>query len=95
MNPWLIIAPIVLPLLVSAWLWGPRDHRPVLMLLCTLSLVTLIALTASFHTWWLPVATLAVFGVLALLRALPLQERVRHASKSLSGATSSVSTPAT
>ena len=26
---------IVLPLLIAAYLWGPRDHRPVVMLLAT------------------------------------------------------------
>ena len=78
-----ILLMCVLPLLFSAYLWGPRSHRPVVMLLATLGSVTLIALTASFQTWWLPVATLAVFGALALVRALPLQERLRRASSSL------------
>lgn len=74
-----ILVMIVLPLLFVAYLWGPRSHRPVVLLLCTLGSVTLMALIVSFHTWWLPVAALAIFGGLALLRALPMRDGIREA----------------
>lgn len=73
----------IVPLLLSAYLWGPREHRPMVVLLSTLALATLVALTTSFHAWWLPLATFAAFGLLALLRALPLPEHVRKATAGL------------
>ncbi len=71
---------IVLPLLIAAYLWGPRDHRPVVMLLATLGSVTLVGLVVSFHSWWLPVAAGVVLGVLALIRRLPAQNPFSRAA---------------
>ncbi len=70
----------VLPLLLSAYLWGPRGRRPVVKLLSTIALVTLVALTVSFHSWWLPPATSAVLAAFAMMRRLSVQRRVRHAA---------------
>lgn len=70
----------VLPLLIAAYLWGPPDHRPLVTLLVTLGLVVLAALTGSFHSWWLPVATLALFAALILVRRLPPRSSLRRAS---------------
>ena len=50
---------VVLPLLVAAYLWGPREHRPVVLLLAVLGLVTMTALTASTGSWWLPLSCAA------------------------------------
>lgn len=68
----------VLPLLLSSYLWGPREHRPAVFLLSTLGLVTLVALTVSFHSWWLPGGTAAVLGLAALARRLPPQRPLQH-----------------
>lgn len=73
-----LLVVLVLPLLLAAYLWGPKTYRPVVMLLATLTLITLVALTASFNLWWLPLATAAVFGLIALLRRLPPQHRLRR-----------------
>lgn len=70
----------VLPLLIAAYLWGPRDHRPVVMLLATIGIVSLAGLVVSFHTWWLPLATGAVLGTFALIRRLPPQNRLGRAA---------------
>lgn len=75
-----IMLTCVLPLLVAAYVWGPRVHRPVTLLLSALGLVTLVALTVSFHTWWLPPATGAVFGAFALIRHLPGLRRASEAA---------------
>lgn len=68
----------VLPLLLAAYLWGPRTHRPMVLLLGMLALITLVALTTSFRSWWLPVAAAAVFAGLALVRRLPPGHRLRR-----------------
>ncbi|GAA1347101.1 hypothetical protein [Arthrobacter roseus] len=69
----------VLPLLVATYLWSVRKHQAVMLLSIILSIVTLIALTTSFHLWWLPLATAAVFGTFALIRILPKESPVRRA----------------
>ncbi len=71
---------VVLPLLIAAWLWGSRDKRPLIVLLATLALVILAALTVSFQLWWLPFAALAVFALLALIRRLPQRQGLRRAA---------------
>lgn len=63
-----ILLVFVLPLLVAALLWGPRDKRLVMVLSSTVSLVVLVTITASFRSWWLPVAATAV-----LLTFLPIR----------------------
>lgn len=76
-----VLLTFVLPLLMAAYLWGPHGHRPVVVLFTTIGLVTLVALTVSFHTWWLPPATLVVFAGFALLHGLaPHRPRLRQAS---------------
>lgn len=78
-----VLLVFVVPLLLAAYLWGPRDHRPMVVLLSTLALATLAALTMSFHAWWLPLTTVAAFGLLAVLRALPLPKHLREVSAGL------------
>ena len=48
------------------------------MLLAVLGVLVLVALTMSFHLWWLPVATLAVFLVFLLIRRLPEGNALRR-----------------
>lgn len=69
---------VVLPLLAATFLWSDNGRRPVVVLPAAVGVVMLVALTLSFHSWWLPPATIALFGVIALLRRLP-EHRVRHA----------------
>lgn len=69
----------VLPLLFAALIWGPREHRTVVLLLSALGLVILAALTSSFSLWWLPTGAATVFGVIVLIRRLPPQRLLRHA----------------
>lgn len=71
---------VVLPLILAAGVWGPKNYRPVLVLLSALATVLMIALTISFHIWWLPPATVVVFALFALARRLPKLNRVRHAA---------------
>lgn len=71
-----LLVVIVLPLLIAAYLWGPRGHRPVVMLLATVGVVTLVGLVVSFHSWWLPLAAGGVLGTLVLLRRLSPQNRL-------------------
>lgn len=75
-----VLLVFVLPLLLADLVWGPRGHRPVVVLSSALGLVTLVALTVSFYHWWLPLSTLAALGVLALIRRLPAPHPLRRAS---------------
>lgn len=68
----------VLPLLIAAYLWGPRIHRPVVLLAGSLATVALVALTMSFSAWWLPVATAAIFGAFALVHRMARERRLRR-----------------
>lgn len=68
----------VLPLLIVASLWGQSSYRPFLLLLTALGLVILIALTVSFHSWWLPPATALILGSLVLTHRLPKRHRLRN-----------------
>ena len=70
----------VLPLLIAAALWGAPGRRPALILLAALSTVLLVALTVSFHSWWLPPAALVLLAVFALIHRLPPEHRVRGAT---------------
>lgn len=72
---------VVLPLLIAASLWGSRGYRSVLLLLAALGLVILIALTLSFHSWWLPPATAAVLGTFALTHRLRPLHRAHRAAR--------------
>lgn len=84
----LVIA--VVPLLIGALLWGPRQDRPMVMLLTTIALVVLLALTVSFDLWWLPLSVAAVFASIALIRLLPKQNFLRRASIRVLGRVGSV-----
>lgn len=61
----------LLPLLMTASLWGAKENRLVVTLLAVLGVVVLITLTRSHHVWWLPLATAAVLVTLVLIRRLP------------------------
>lgn len=74
-----IVLVIVVPLLIAARLWGPPEHRPLLMLLTTVGLVTLLALTVSFRTWWLFPAVGVVLALIAVTRRLLRESRLRDA----------------
>lgn len=65
-----IVLVVVLPLLIAARLWGPSEHRPVVMLLTTVGLVTVLALTVSFGSWWLLPTMLLVLAAIAVTRRL-------------------------
>lgn len=69
LTAWLLA--VVLPLLVATRLWGPGEHWPVVTLRATLASITLVALTVSFHSWWLPVAAGTVLAAFVLVRRLP------------------------
>ncbi len=75
-----ILLIIVVPLLIAGYLWGPREHRPLATLLTTVGLVILLALTVSFRNWWLPLAAVVVFVVIALTRRLSKRGRLRRVS---------------
>lgn len=70
----------VLPLLLASFLWGPRGRSPVVVLSTALGVVTLVALTVSFHSWWLPLTAVAALGTFALIRRLPPLHRLRRAA---------------
>lgn len=70
----------VLPLLVAGSVWGPNDHRPVLVLLAALGFVLATALTISSGIWWLLPATALLLAILALTRRLRPGGLVRRAT---------------
>ncbi len=72
-----ILLVFVFPLLIAALLWGPRDRRLVMVLSATVSLVILVTITASFSSWWTPVAAAAVLVSFLLIRRLPTDRPVR------------------
>ncbi len=47
----------VLPLLIAASVWERPQHRQAMLLLATLGIVALVALTGSYGLWWLPAVT--------------------------------------
>lgn len=61
----------LLPLLVAAWLWGPRHRRLSTGLFVVLALVLTVALTLSFASWWLPLGAAVGLLLIVLLRRLP------------------------
>lgn len=69
---------ILLPLLIADFCWTPGGRRPVVVLPGVVGLVVLVALTASYHDWWLPTAAGAVLGMLVLIHALPRRFPVRR-----------------
>ena len=75
-----ILLMLVLPLLIATYLWSPHGHRPVVVLPATVALVALVALTVSFRSWWLPLATLVLLGAFVLVRRLPRRYRLHRAS---------------
>ncbi len=75
----------VLPLLMADYLWGSRARRPAILLLTTVGFVILVAVTVSFRLWWLPVATAAALGALALIHHMPSESHLRQASVKVIG----------
>lgn len=71
---------LVLPLLLAATIWGPRRYRPLVMLIVGLSTLLTVALVFSFGSWWLPLAIVIVFGILAMTRRLPTANLFRRAA---------------
>lgn len=61
----------LVPLLVAAWLWGPRHRRLSTGLFVLLALVLTVALTLSFASWWLPAGAAVGLLLIVLLRRLP------------------------
>lgn len=72
-----VVLVFVLPLLIATFLWSLNGRRPTVALSCVLGVTTLIAITASFGTWWLPVASAAQLLAFALIRRLPPTGPVR------------------
>lgn len=68
----------VLPLLIAASVWGERQHRQAMLLLATLGIVALTALTGSYGLWWLPAVTLTVLAAIVLIRRLPQGNQLRR-----------------
>lgn len=78
----LFVAPLlvfVVPLLVGSYVWSPEGRHPTVLLSAALALVTLMSLTVSFTTWWLPVATAAMLGAFWLVHRLPSEDRLPRA----------------
>ncbi|NYF98308.1 hypothetical protein [Janibacter cremeus] len=73
-----IVLVVVVPLLIAARLWGPPGHRPVVMLLTTVGLVTMLALTVSFRSWWLLPTMLVVLAAITVTRRLLRESSLRH-----------------
>lgn len=60
----------VLPLLIAASVWERPQHRQAMLLLATLGIVALVALTGSYGLWWLPAVTIVVLAAILLIRRL-------------------------
>ena len=73
-----ILLVFVVPLLVAALVWEPRARQLVMLVAATVALVILVTITASFSSWWLPVAAVAVFVSFWLIRRLPADNPVRQ-----------------
>ncbi|MDO5734967.1 MAG: hypothetical protein Q4P15_00670 [Propionibacteriaceae bacterium] len=73
-----ILLMFVLPLLIAALLWGPSGRRLVMSLAAVMSLVILVTITASFRTWWLPMAAAAVLFSFLMIRRLPREHPLRQ-----------------
>ena len=74
-----ILLVFVLPLLVAALLYEPRARRIVMGVSTIVALVILVTITASFGSWWLPVAAVAVLVSFMLIRRLPRDHPLRRA----------------
>jgi O-antigen ligase len=68
----------LMPLLVADYLWGDGRRRTSVLLVAALALATSLAVVLSFGLWWLPLAAVAVFGVLAMVRRSPPQSFLRR-----------------
>lgn len=73
-----ILLIFVLPLLVASLVWEPRARRLVMLVGTTVALVILITITASFGSWWLPLAAVAVLVSFGLIRRLPADNPIRR-----------------
>src|SRR5699024_9813751 len=61
----------LLPLLLASLLWAQDGRRMVVVIPAVVSAVLLVALTASYGSWWLPVAAGAVLAVFAVCHRPP------------------------
>lgn len=68
----------VLPPLIAASLWGSGEHRQGMILLAILGLLVVVALTTSYHLWWLPASVVAVLAILFLIHRLTPTNRLRR-----------------
>lgn len=73
-----ILLIFVLPLLVASLVWEPKARRLVMLVGTTVALVILITITASFSSWWLPLAAAVVLISFGLIRRLPAENPVRR-----------------
>ncbi len=73
-----ILLVFVLPLLVAVLIWEPKARRLVMLVSATVALVILITITASFSSWWLPLAAAVVLVSFGLIRRLPADNPVRQ-----------------
>lgn len=73
-----ILLIFVAPLLVATLLWEPKARRLVMVVSATVALVIIITITASFSSWWLPLAAVAVLISFGLIRRLPADNPVRQ-----------------
>ncbi len=62
---------ILLPLLAADLMRSPQGRRPIVVLPLAVSAVLLVALTASFAAWWLPVVATVLLGGFWLIHLLP------------------------
>ncbi len=73
-----ILLVFLLPLLVAALVWEPKARRLVMVVSTTVAVVILVTITASFSSWWLPLAAVAVLVSFGLIRRLPADNPVRR-----------------
>lgn len=73
-----ILLVFVVPLLVAALVWEPRARRLVMVVSATVSLVILVTITASFGSWWVPLAAAVVLASFYVIRRLPSDNPVRR-----------------
>src|SRR5699024_9503524 len=66
----------LLPLLLASLLWAQDGRRMVVVIPAVVSAVLLVALTASYGSWWLPVAAGAVLVIAAFIGTpwVPLEQ---------------------
>ena len=73
-----IVLIFVQPLLIAALIWGEKERRLVMLLSAVVSLVILVTVTASFGSWWLPLAAAVVLASFVIVRRFPERNAVRQ-----------------